>query len=153
MSHFVWSSEYDLGIEVIDQQHKRIIDYINRVYEALDGESSQQEINAILKYLVDYTFSHLAFEEAMLEEVGYQDFAAHQLTHKTFSQLINHLQRRAQQGEAVGSELATFLQDWLIAHIMVEDAKYVEAVRATLLSNDTARHRHWLRDAVCRYFQ
>ncbi|MGY8776190.1 hypothetical protein [uncultured Spongiibacter sp.] len=34
MSRFVWSPEYELGIEVIDHQHQRIIEYINQIYYA-----------------------------------------------------------------------------------------------------------------------
>ena len=153
MPHFVWSSEYELGISVIDSQHKRIIEYINRVYDALDNEPNSEMISDVLTHLVDYTFSHLAFEEAMLEEVGYQDFDAHQLTHKTFSKLIDNLKKRAAQGEAVGAELAAFLNDWLISHIMSEDAKYVPAVKAHLLGNEAGRRRLWMHRAVTRYFQ
>ena len=153
MPHFIWSKEYELGIQVIDHQHHRIIDYINRVYDVLDSVSGEVVLDEILNDLVDYTFSHLAFEEAMLEEIGYEDFHAHQLTHSTFTRLINQLQKRAQQGEAIGAELAAFLQDWLISHIMAEDAKYVEAVRSTVLFNEPGKYQHWLRSAIGRYFQ
>ncbi len=153
MTHFVWSSEYELGIDVIDLQHQRIVDYINRIYTIVDAGSDDAELSEILTHLVDYTFSHLAFEEAMLEEIGYGDFHAHQLGHRAFSQLIEKLQQRADNGENVGRELATFLQDWLITHIMVEDAKYVDAVSASLLGKQAGARRQWLREAVSKYFQ
>ena len=153
MPHFVWTSEYELGISVIDSQHKRIIDYINRIDDILTEHTSQSEMKDILTHLVDYTFSHLAFEEAMLEEIGYQDFDAHQLTHKTFTKLIENLRQRALQGEPVGAELAAFLKNWLITHIMSEDARYVDAVNAYLLGNEAGRRRYWLHKTVTRYFQ
>ncbi|WP_317930451.1 bacteriohemerythrin [Halioxenophilus sp. WMMB6] len=153
MTHFVWSKEYELGIDVIDHQHMRIIDYINRVYEALNSGADESTQNEILTGLMDYTFSHLAFEEAMLEEVDYQDLSAHKLSHKAFTELVNHLQQSAKEGRAVGAELANLLQNWLIAHIMVEDAKYVPAVKTLLLKEDGVVHHGWLREAVTRYFQ
>ena len=153
MAHFVWSSEYELGISVIDSQHKRIIDYINRIDDVLNDHTSQEEMNDILTNLVDYTFSHLAFEEAMLEEIGYEDFHGHQLTHKTFTRLIENLRQRAVAGEAVAAELAAFLRNWLITHIMAEDARYVDAVNEYLLGNEAGRRRYWLHKTVTRYFQ
>ncbi|MBA55144.1 MAG: hypothetical protein CMK89_11880 [Pseudomonadales bacterium] len=153
MPHFVWSSEYELGIPVIDAQHKRIIEYINRIDDVLSNDTSQEAMNAILTNLVDYTFSHLAFEEAMLEEIGYEDFHGHQLTHKTFTRLIENLCHRARQGEPVAAELAAFLRNWLLTHIMSEDARYVEAVHEYLLGNEAGRRRYWLHKTVTRYFQ
>ena len=69
MSRFVWSPEYELGIEVIDHQHQRIIEYINQIYDARRRAAAQDSLAAILPNLVDYTLSHFAFEEALLEEV------------------------------------------------------------------------------------
>ncbi len=153
MPHFVWSSEYELGISVIDSQHKRIIDYINSTYDVIDRGANVEEISDILLQLVDYTFSHLAFEEALLEEIGYQDFDGHQLAHRTFSKLIDNLCKRAAKGEDIGAELASFLQNWLITHIMQEDAKYVDAVNTYLAQNGANRGQTWLHRAVTKYFQ
>lgn len=153
MPHFVWSSEYELGISVIDSQHRRIIDYINQVYATMEREQNPKVINRILTDLVDYTFSHLAFEEAMLEEIGYSEYHAHKLTHRTFGKLIDNLRQRAEQGEAVGVELAAFLNNWLISHIMVEDAQYVDAVKVHLAGQEAGRRRLWLHRAVGKYFQ
>ncbi len=153
MPHFIWSSEYELGISVIDAQHQRIIHYINRVYDTLENESSQDEINDILTHLLDYTYSHLAFEEAMLEEIGYEELSEHQLTHNTFTKLIENLRKRADCGENVGAELAAFLNNWLIFHIMVEDAKYVDAVSEHLAGQEAGKRRLWLHRAVTKYFQ
>ena len=149
MTRFVWSKEYELGIDVIDHQHQRIVDYINRVYDCLESGSSNVSEKEILLNLVDYTFSHVAFEEAMLEEIDYSEIAVHRLSHQSFSRVINDLKERVEQGEKVGKELANFLQNWLIAHIMVEDAKYVDEVNSSLAYGDPlaepgqTRQAHW----------
>ena len=53
MSRFVWSPEYELGIEVIDHQHQRIIEYINQIYDARSRAAAQDSLAAILPNLVD----------------------------------------------------------------------------------------------------
>lgn len=133
MTNLVWSKEYELGIDVIDRQHQRIVHYINQVYDAAQNGAETQQLQVVLHNLVDYTFSHFAFEESLLEESAYTDLQAHKLTHENFSQLIDTLKQRFDQGEAVASELASLLQDWLINHIMNEDVAYVQQVKQTLL--------------------
>ncbi|WIO73687.1 bacteriohemerythrin [Porticoccaceae bacterium LTM1] len=152
MSHFVWTGEYELGIDVIDQQHRRIVDYINRVCEVVNESKSRGCINIVLADLVDYTFSHLVFEEAMLEEAGYQDLPEHTVAHTTFTKLIKDMQRRCEQGEDIAGDLAVFLQQWLISHIMSDDAKYVSCVKKALLEDEVPAQRSWFQQANAKYF-
>jgi hemerythrin len=35
MDNFKWSADLDLGIDVIDSQHRRIVDYINEINVAI----------------------------------------------------------------------------------------------------------------------
>lgn len=133
MTNLVWSKEYELGIDIIDRQHQRIIHYINQVYDAAQNGPNSQPLQVVLHNLVDYTFSHFAFEESLLEESDYTDLQAHKLTHENFSQLIDTLKQRFDQGEAVASELANLLQDWLINHIMHEDVAYAQQVKMKML--------------------
>ncbi|WP_392390371.1 hemerythrin domain-containing protein [Acinetobacter radioresistens] len=54
-----WSPEYNTGIDVIDDQHKRILDYINQIDQNTDRHHTKQ----ILDDIIDYTQSHFTFEE------------------------------------------------------------------------------------------
>src|SRR5690606_429187 len=94
-----------------------------------------EEVYEVLNNLVDYTLSHFAFEETLLEDAGYADLAQHQALHGNFTRLIDDIKGRFQRGEAVSNQLAGLLQDWLISHIMTEDKKYVALVKKKLLGN------------------
>ena len=63
MTELQWSSKMNIGIDVIDKQHRQIVDYINRLGEAIKA-SNKSEILQILDDVIDYTQSHFAFEEA-----------------------------------------------------------------------------------------
>lgn len=65
-----WSDELVIGIPVIDAQHQRIVEYINTV-EHVQKTKSQKELLELMDELVDYTVSHFAFEESLMEEAGY----------------------------------------------------------------------------------
>lgn len=147
----IWSSEYEIGIPVIDNQHKRIVEYINTVHELQQQGNGDDQLRAVLHNLVDYTLSHFAFEEALMEEAGYSDLADHQLAHKAFARQIEQLRRRFNQGNEVASELAGMLQTWLLKHIMNDDLSYSETVKARLLGQQGRSATSQVLQAVRRY--
>ncbi|WP_017395123.1 hemerythrin domain-containing protein, partial [Acinetobacter haemolyticus] len=57
-----WSVDYNTGIEVIDEQHRRILDYINQIDE-LKHCNDRVKIKEVLNNIIDYTQSHFTFEE------------------------------------------------------------------------------------------
>ena len=153
MPKLLWSPEYELGLEVIDNQHQRIVNYINDIYDLADNAESQDQLKQVLNNLVDYTLSHFAFEESLMEEALYADLQEHQLVHQNFSHLIEGLQQRFNQGEAIAHELATLLQEWLIKHIMTEDVAYVGIVKENLLGIPPEKHQSWVQSQLKKYFQ
>ena len=149
--NIIWSEEYELGISVIDGQHQRIVEYINQL-NALDAEVDRDQVSQVLHSLVDYTLSHLAFEEAMLEDIDYGSLAEHQIGHRTFEKQVATLQQRFVAGENVGHELAQFLCRWLLEHILTEDAAYCDLVKERLLSISSDAHESWIKRATARFF-
>lgn len=148
----VWTEEYELGIEVIDNQHRRIVEYINQL-DALKHDAAGAEVVAdVLQNLVDYTLSHFAFEEALMEEAGYREAAEHQLTHHTFVRKLEGIRRRFAGGVDVIDELTDLLQGWLLRHIMSDDTSYVPVVRQKILGEEEQHYRSWTRAALERFF-
>ena len=66
-----WVPEYNTGIDVIDDQHRRILDYINEI-DAIDVNTDRERVKQILENIIDYTQSHFTFEESLQEEAGYK---------------------------------------------------------------------------------
>lgn len=128
MKKLIWSDNLNTGIPVIDRQHGRIVDYINRLYEAQHTGESKHHISCIIDELVDYTLTHFAFEEAMLENIEFPSLRAHKETHEEFSRLVNNLRTRMQRNEEAAAELSNLMVTWLFNHILNEDARYVPAV-------------------------
>jgi len=100
MTYIEWSDEFATGISVIDGQHKRIIHYINQLTDAQNLEEPKL-IDEVLVNLIDYTLSHFAFEESLMNEAGYDGFAIHKQTHDAFRKKINNYQERHKAGEDV----------------------------------------------------
>ncbi len=131
MSFINWTVDLETDIEIIDNQHKRIVDYINELYETKDHHDKNVTKN-ILDELVDYTISHFAFEESMMEQAGYPFLRPHIKIHELFIKKVNALYERFEKGEDVTDEILTLLQKWLVNHIQKEDADYVNIVQENM---------------------
>ena len=126
-----WPSELDTGIAVVDRQHRRILELINLLEVHLE-DGDPEALEKVLDELADYTISHLAFEEGLMEQAGYPLLESHRRLHRSFEESIFALAARHRAGEAVAAELAELLRHWLFHHIRSTDHDYVPAVQALL---------------------
>ena len=123
-----WLPEYELGIPVLDEQHKRIVDFINELEKA-QSIGNAGYIDYVLEGLVDYTLTHFQFEEGLQERAGYQYVKAHKRIHAVFIKRIASFRERFKGGEDVTGELLFMLKTWLASHIKGDDRDYGELLR------------------------
>jgi hemerythrin len=128
MARLHWVPELDTGIEEIDTQHKRIVDYINRLYDIRETPN-RDSIRDVIEEMVDYTISHFAFEEGMMENAGYTFAAPHKRVHELFARRVGEIKKRFDNGDNVVEELHGMLSRWLFNHIRNEDHGYINAVK------------------------
>lgn len=145
-----WSPDLSVGIEVIDNQHKRIVEYINMLHEARI-RNDKDAIARVIEELVDYTLSHFSFEESMMEEAKYRFVAPHKRVHELFVRRVSEYQQRFKMGEdvaTVAGDMQNTLVTWLMNHIKREDMDYGPAVRASLgedkLNESAVKKSGWL---------
>jgi len=131
MALIEWTSDLDTGIQVIDNQHQRIVEYINKLDHA-QSHHSRDEVAEVLDELVDYTLSHFAFEESLMEDAGYAFVNAHKKVHQLFVKRVGDYQQRCKLGEQIEEELINTLRAWLINHIKNDDQDYSEDVQRTM---------------------
>ncbi|MES9898906.1 MAG: bacteriohemerythrin [Sedimenticola sp.] len=150
MAYLDWKEELETGIDIIDTQHKRIVDYINQLHDIARGESDT-EVSDVIIALVDYTLSHFVFEESLLEEAGYEKSAEHIREHDAFRNKIFAFKAQATEGGDVAPSLLKLLNDWLFTHIQEEDGQYVTTVRLHLEQQEIKPG--WLKKQADRFFK
>ncbi|RDH89371.1 MAG: hemerythrin [endosymbiont of Seepiophila jonesi] len=126
MGAFVeWSDSLSVGIEEIDEQHKILVNLINRMHQAIHERHGSDAAKGILAELADYTRIHFAVEESLMRILNYPGYEEHKEIHE---ELLNHVIELVQKVEsgktAIGFELLHFLKTWLTKHIMEEDMQY-----------------------------
>ncbi|MCK9238620.1 MAG: bacteriohemerythrin [Thiopseudomonas sp.] len=129
-------------MEVIDNQHRRIVDYINALHDA-SLTQNRGEIAKVLEQLVEYTLSHFAFEEEMQAEAGYPFVKAHQKVHQLFVRRVSEFKQRFERGEDIAEPLLSLLRTWLINHIRRDDADYVDLVKKNVLKIEPKPDKKW----------
>lgn len=145
-----WTADLDTGIEVIDAQHKRIVDYINELdYAHTIG--SKDVAKHTIEGLLDYTITHFEFEEELQERAQYQFVKAHKRVHEIFMKRVATFKKRMEEGEDISAELLSMLKVWLVSHIKGDDKDYVEAV-AKITGSKQVEHENWLSSTLGRLF-
>lgn len=148
----LWTPDLNTGIDVIDNQHLRIVDYINQLESAM-AAPNRHTVGQVLDELVDYTLSHFAFEESLQEEAGYQFAKPHKAIHDVFIKRIAKYQERNNAGEDIAESLHTLLSTWLVHHIKRDDMAYVAQIRGRLNTIvDDKKEGGWISRSLRRFF-
>ncbi|HEY6612204.1 MAG TPA: bacteriohemerythrin [Pseudomonas sp.] len=130
MTFMPWSSELEVGIELIDEQHRWLVDKTNELFDRLvSAEPDAAEIGEVLEGLMDYTMNHFIVEEEIFHRLGYSETEAHKAQHDKFTAQIMDLLQRHDAGEISGSETLDLLAEWLTHHILKVDKAYVSFFR------------------------
>lgn len=91
---FPWNEYLDTDIEIIDEQHKRLVDSFNQLLKAkVENVKKEQKLQHVFNDLIDYTHYHFETEEQIWQEFGLQDswFIEHKASHKAFIEKLQTL--------------------------------------------------------------
>ena len=109
------------GNEVIDGQHKELIDKINKLVECCELGRGKVEAIKMLDYLSEYTDFHFGAEEGLQEKYAYPAIAEHKAKHAEFKQAVEELYEMLQEVEGPTEEFVNAVNknviDWLYGHI------------------------------------
>jgi hemerythrin len=127
-----WDDKFCVGIALIDEQHKALIEHTNTLYQGClagtDEEKTAHFMKAV-KEVVDYTKFHFTAEEKMLQNVGYPDYGPHKKHHEDFvRKLLEDVQGFQNGQKFVVNNFVRFLRDWILSHIAMEDTQYARYI-------------------------
>ena len=124
-NYLAWKDEYSVGIDSIDQQHKRLVNLINQLHTAVTYSTGEQFEREALDELVDYTKTHFTYEEGLMEQNGYPDFEPHKAQHRKMIQKVDAVLAEYEKDQDTAmNEALDYLSDWLINHINGTDKEY-----------------------------
>ena len=123
-----WSNELSVGINSIDEQHKKLVNMINALNDAMLTGSSNELLGKIFTGLAAYTQKHFSYEENMFAEYGYSDSEEHKRQHNELIAQVIELKEKFMENPqgTISADLMQFLKRWLTNHIMRTDKEYTD---------------------------
>ena len=121
-----WKDDYKIGVEEIDEQHKRLFEIANRAYELLEDKfciDKYSKIVDILEELNDYTVYHFKTEEEYMMGIGYKRFLSQKVEHDEFVKKLSDIDfdkiDEDQNKYILG--ILDFAVNWIAEHILTKD--------------------------------
>ena len=125
MPIITWKEVYETGIAALDNEHRKLVEQINRLGEVIRDKRNEEVVGEILAVLLDYTENHFQHEERLLQEYGFPGLAEHQEIHQALRNRVEEMKDQYADGHAdLTKELYKFLRSWLLGHIVDVDKNY-----------------------------
>lgn len=129
----LFDKSLETGNSLIDDQHRELIDRVNKLSESCDTSTEKNVAVQTLDFLMDYTEFHFRAEEKLQEESGYPQLQAHKAQYAQFEKAVDELRQMLEEEEgptdAFVAAVNRNIVEWLLNHIQVCDKKVAEYIR------------------------
>ena len=122
----VWKDEYNIGVDIIDREHRRLFKIINKLFRFTDDkQKSRWACQEGIKFFKDHAVKHFTEEEEYMASVNYERLGVHMHIHSEFRErTLPALEEELEQTNYGSDSVEHFLgvcAGWLVGHTMMED--------------------------------
>ena len=129
----MWKSfSIRLYVPLIDMQHLWLIKMVVELEQELkvDYEKRLNQLTELLPDVKNYINEHFTAEEYMMDALEYGARTGHKSQHAVFVKTVtSHDSEYATRTRHGASVLVHDLKEWLLSHIVIEDAKFAKLCR------------------------
>jgi hemerythrin len=127
MALFRWNDTYSVGVTEIDDQHRNLVDMINRLHDGLGEGKGSEVIGPILNDMAEYAQYHFDTEEGYFKEFRFRETDIHTAEHMKFKRKVDDFCEKYKTDPMILSvEVMYFLSNWLKNHIQGSDKNYTK---------------------------
>ena len=129
---FEWNEKYELGIQEIDLQHKKLIGISNELYDVAtkDDVNLKLTMSKILKNLTDYTVYHFTSEEDFMKKYGYEGVPMHKIAHDNFvAEVTQQIKKLDSSSKEAVLLFYDYIANWILTHIAKADKIWANFVK------------------------
>ncbi|MDR0496438.1 MAG: hemerythrin family protein [Treponema sp.] len=119
----IWQPEYDLGIPIVDEQHRGIVSTINSLYYGMQHKHGENLLRPVIGMVDDYTRIHFEIEEDFLKKCGFPGLKRHHDLHSELSESLTKVGKKSLFDQDPQGFL-NFLKKWWNDHILDEDRAF-----------------------------
>jgi len=129
---FPWNANFETGVPVLDEQHKKLVDLLNRLAVHFTHETDALELHRVFDELTSYTLYHFKTEEDIWAQYLPADemTGVHAKVHQDFLDAVLKLkgQQDTLPAEQLADKIVSFLTHWLAFHILESDKHMAKIV-------------------------
>lgn len=125
-----WKERYELGVDLIDTQHKELFKRVEAFMQTLrssaDWEEKVAQVNETLEFMKAYVVEHFRDEEEYQQSIGYPGYEAHKKVHEGMvSYVLETYAAYEKNGfdQQLMQQFAGKLLAWLINHVASDDQR------------------------------
>jgi hemerythrin len=148
MSAILWQESWTLGIDLIDAEHRSLVEGVNQLAARftsdhphagepvgmaggdapLDPVATHAALMTALDALAEQAREHFKHEENLMRAIDYPELASHRSEHALllaeYVEMVRDLQR--QRLIHLDSEMVQSLHHWLVSHMVGADKDYAD---------------------------
>jgi hemerythrin-like metal-binding protein len=114
-----WDDELNVGIGLIDNQHKIIFDLVNDLGKASLAMADKKVIDTLFDVIENYVFRHFEAEEELIRH--HQDALTHTLEHYMLIKEFRKFRLSFRNRNSSENSAHDFLDSWFVQHIKHRD--------------------------------
>lgn len=130
-TEFEWKEEFNIGVDIIDEQHRQLFEGINNLYlltqkrRWIGAKNSRLACQKGIELFREHASQHFSDEEKYMASINYGGLEYHRRIHKGFREntlpaLVRELKQTNYSLEAIEHFLGV-CAGWLIGHTTMED--------------------------------
>jgi len=128
----VWSNTFACNIKIIDDQHRHLVDLVNKMFNHVTGDEDEERLylKNVLQEAVRYIKIHFATEEKIMLATRFAGYIEHKEAHQNFVyNVANNIKSLISGKRLTLLSFSKFLKNWILTHIAVMDKQYFDYIR------------------------
>ena len=125
MEQIIWTEDFSVGVVRLDDQHKRLIQMINRLIAEPQTTTESETVSDLLSDMTNYAQKHFATEEELMRQHNYPRLEEQITEHRAFQKkTVDFCSATMLDVKIVPETMLHYLSDWLVHHILKIDMAY-----------------------------
>ena len=141
-----WSDTYSVGIKLLDDQHRGLLDFVNDLFNHATGNTDEEHayFQKVIQQATQYISEHFITEEECMLATNFSGYSEHKKAHDDFKFAVVKSVNEYKAGKIQTLEnFANFLKEWIASHVAIMDKQYglyfrkIAAIKKDGKLNDT----------------
>ena len=124
-----WENKLNIGDLLIDQEHRILLLLSRKLDVTIKAKKSDAEQNSAIYELKKFAEFHFTSEENIMREVSFPGLKEHSELHTELLMELNLRMKGIARRTEFSDDLLSFLNRWVLQHIVNEDMKLAEFLR------------------------